>query len=266
MKKLTILLAGIIIVSACAAPSDSAGSTTSVPPGTVILTVTAEGGFVPVEFLVNRGPRYVLTADGHLYFEGPYPTIYPGPMLSPYVVTQLDEATVDQILALVSEIGFPEFNEVRNTEAANRVADATTTIVTFSDVNGAHTFAVYALGIGEQSDPRVPMLSKLVRRLGDAGSSGDLESYPGDRLMVHVVAGGGNPDFPDLRPWPLPEPPDQLSATNFQGWRCAVYEGDTASSLVTTFSTATQATTWTNAGTEYVILARALLPGETGCV
>lgn len=253
------------VASACTAPSGSGTTTTVVPPDAVVLTVAWEGGFVPVEFLVGRGPRYVLLADGRLVLEGPVPTIYPGPLLPSYVVTRLDEATMERVGELVDEIGFAGFDELRNTDAAARVADAATDVVTWFDANGPHVFAVYALGLVETSDPRVASLAELVRTLERAASSGESEPYEGDRLIVHVAAGAGDPEFPDTRPWPLPDPPGALGPTDFDGWECAVYEGEEAQRLIHLFSDATQVTTWTHDGVEHRILARPLLPGETGC-
>jgi len=255
------LVVPAVVAAACAVPSAGTGT---VPPGTPILTVTAEGGFAPVVYLLNRGPRYVLMADGRLFAAGPSPAIHPGPMVPPYVVARVDAETMGEIRAAVEEIGFPRFDELRDTEAADRVADATTEVVTYRDAAGSHVFAVYALGIGDQTDPRVTRLADLLALLDDA-ASGDAEPMVVDRLVVHVVAGSPDPEFPDVRPWPLPRRPDELTVDSATGWACAVYDGEDATALLAVFSPATRATVWQLGGSTYRILARPLLPGETGC-
>ncbi len=263
-RTIAVTLALVALISACALPTGGRPTTTP-PPGAPMLTVTSEGGFVPVEYLVGRGPRYVLLADGRLIFEGPVPTIYPGPMLAPSLVVRIDDATMGRIRRLVDEIGFPGFSELRNDDAADRVADATTEVVTYRDATGPHVFAVYALGLVEPNDRRVELLTELLEVLDEAAAAGDAEPFPVDRLLVHVAEGAADPEFPDVRPWPLPQRPAEVGPVEPSGWACTVYEGPTAAELVDVFSAATQVTVWEEAGSTYRILARALLPGEAGC-
>ena len=66
------------------------------------------------------------------------------------------------VLEELDALGFAEIESEVNNEAANMVADASTTVTTFYNQDGPHTFSVYALGIGQPgerrpgADPRQP--------------------------------------------------------------------------------------------------------------
>ncbi|RMH76425.1 MAG: hypothetical protein D6683_10020, partial [Actinomyces sp.] len=174
-------------------------------PDDVVLTVTSEGGFVPVEFLVDRGPRLVLLADGRLIGYGPVPAIHPSPLLPNTIVTRLDEATLERVGELVDAVGFPDFTDKRDDSANSRVADATTEVVTWYDPDGgAHTYSVYALGLVPEDRPDdVAALAELVDLLSSSlYGAADAEPWVGDTLLVTAGPGQPDPDFPDTRPWP----------------------------------------------------------------
>jgi len=264
MRRIIGVLAAAWLLAACGTARN--GPTTTLGSGVPMLTVVSEGGFVPLETIVGRGPRAVLMADGRLFFEGPSPAIFPGPMLTPSQVARLDDDTMRQIRRLVDRIGFSDLTEVRDTSAAGRVADATTEVVTYRDGRGAHVVAVYALGIAESGDPRVRLLAELVELLDDLAMSEPSEPAPVERMVVHVTEGAApNPDFPDVRPWPLPLDPASLHDDRFPGWRCTTVTGDDLDRLLRIFSDASQATVWDRDGTTYRIVARPLLLGEAGC-
>ena len=79
----------------------------------MLLQISFEGGFAPIEFIVNRVPSYTLFADGTLLVEGPSAAIFPGPALANIQQTTLDDRTMDQIIELIEIIGLPEITEVR---------------------------------------------------------------------------------------------------------------------------------------------------------
>ncbi len=64
------------------------------------------------------------------------------------------------MLEELDALGFADIESEVNDEAANMVADASTTVTTFYNQDGPHTFSVYALGIGQPgqrcpgADPR----------------------------------------------------------------------------------------------------------------
>ena len=76
------ILALALLVGACgndssSEPQEARGA------DEVVLTVTSEGGFVPVEFNLDRMPRFVLMGDGTLYSPGMMTLEFPGKLLPP---------------------------------------------------------------------------------------------------------------------------------------------------------------------------------------
>ncbi len=265
MRRLTAILAvSGLLLAAC-----GGGGGVALPgdPGAVVLQVRSEGGFAPVALLINRPPRYTLTAGGELIFERPAPAGYPGPLLVGMSVTRLDGATMSRILEVVDAMGLAGIDSEANTDASSRVADATTEVVTYFDTEGGrHTFAVYALGLVDSSDPRVSRFEDLMALLDEAAASGESRPYDVDRLQVWVgpSQAGTDDTVDDVRPWPLPQDFDRLTPV-FAGWRCAVYDGADRDRLLDVFSDATTATRWRSGEAEYTFLARPLLPGEEPC-
>ena len=275
--KLIALLTFVLLAAACGGGEDGGLASTlnlNDDPESVLLIVRDEGGFVPPDFMVRQGPRLILLRDGTLITQGAMIEIFPGPLLIPYQQTQLDEETMLFVLEELDTLGFVNIVDETNNDAANFVADASTTVVTFFNQDGAHRFGVYALGLGTDplggvdfTDARVPQLASLISELENAGFSGASGSYEPD--AIQVLAGirefPAEPGFADVRPWPLPVSYDEMTATNLTTWRCATYEGDQMTALLTQFSQASQETTWEDASTEYSIAVRPLFAGEEPC-
>lgn len=237
-------------------------------PGSVLLMVKDEGGFVPIEFLVGQGPRLVVMRDGTVITPGPMIEIYPGPMLASYQQSQLDEEMLLFVLEELDALDFAAIDREVNDEAANSVADAPTTVVTFFNQDGAHIFSVYALGIGSQvSDARVGILANLVDRISQASFGVTSSPYEWDAIQVMAGIGQNPPDpeFSTTRPWPLPVSFDEMSETTGFGWRCASFEGADAETLLTEFQQANQLTLWDDGTAEYQLAVRPLFSGEEPC-
>ena len=75
------------------------------------MQITSEGGFAPVELILNTGPRYTLLGDGRLIFSAVQTLEYPGSLLPPYLVARLDGNQMTAILAMVEDIGLPEIEQ-----------------------------------------------------------------------------------------------------------------------------------------------------------
>lgn len=265
--KPVVLLALTLLLSACGASSGSLAEDLKLneDPESILLSVTSAGGFVPIEFMVNQGPYLVLTRGGGLINQGPQIEIYPGPLLANWQVSQLDEESMLFVLEELDAIGFDEIGQVENDDATG-VADAPITTVRFYNQDGEHSFAVYALGISEEStDSRVPILANLVDRLGTFSSSSST-TYEPEAIQVVAGLGAGEIDevVANVREWPLPNSFDDMTDIGFD-WRCATFAGDQAQGLLDEFAQANQATRWTLGETEYQILVRPLFPNEEPC-
>jgi hypothetical protein len=261
------LLALCFLLLACAGSSANLADELNLneDPDSILLSVTSAGGFVPVEFMVNQGPHLVLTRGGQLIHQGPQIEIYPGPLLANWQVSQLDEESMLFVLEELDALNFDEIGQVENNDATG-VADAPITTVRFYNQDGEHSFAVYALGISEDStDSRVPILANLVDRLGTMTGASATSYMP---EMIQVVAGVGAGEIDEavanVREWPLPVSYEDMTEIGFD-WRCAAYEGEEAQNLLSVFAEANQATRWTLGEVDYQILVRPLFPEETPC-
>jgi hypothetical protein len=266
-KTLIGLTVATLFLTACGGPGLADTLSLTDDPASVLLIVKDEGGFVPIEFIVGQGPRMVLLRDGTLIVSGPQIEIFPQPLLPNYQAIQLGEEDMLFVLEELDALGFTEIEDEVNNEAANMVADASTTITTFYNQDGPHRFSVYALGIGTQvTDGRVPILANLVEHLSQIGFSQPGAAYQWEAL--EVVAGvpqfPAEPDFVNVQPWPLDVGFDEMADIGF-GWRCASYEDDEAQTLLGLFTGANQVTTWDDGGTEYSIKVRPLFPQQEPC-
>jgi hypothetical protein len=266
-KTLAGLIAAALVMTACGGSDLGDKLKLDDDPASVLLIVRDEGGFVPIEFMVGQGPRLVLRRDGTLIVSGPQIEIFPQPLLPNYQTVQLSEDDLLFVLEELDALGFAEIESDVNDEAANMVADASTTVTTFYNQDGPHTFSVYALGIGSQvSDARVPILANLIEHLSQIGFSqpGQPYDWNGLEVLAGVPQFPADPQFVDVKPWPLAVGFDEMADIGF-GWRCASYEGADAEALLATFESASQVTTWDDGGTEYSIKVRPSFPGQVPC-
>jgi hypothetical protein len=275
MRVKLLALTAVLTIAACAGPEEGLAGTLKLndDPESVLLTVRDEGGFVPPEFLVQQGPRLVLLRDGTLIAPGAMIEIFPGPLLTPYQQAQLDQETMLFVLEELDTLGFVDIIDETNDEAANFIADASTTVITFYNQDGPHRFGVYGLGMGgfgpdsQFSDPRVDQLANLVTELESAGMTQAGGQYQPEAIQVLA----GIPEFPvepgfsNVRDWPLPVSYEEMQPTTVGNWRCVTFEGDQVDSLLAEFGQANQVTTWEAGGTEYSIAVRPLFPGEEPC-
>lgn len=237
-------------------------------PDAAVLQIRSEGGFVPVEWILGRGPTYTLLGDGRLIYEGPVITIYPGPLVPNYQIGRLDETTVARIQQLIEEIGLPGFDEESDVSASTHVADANTEVITYWDQNGAHVFSVYALGIGGLDFTRqAQAFADVIVLLGEAVATMESSPYVADeaRVVAGVSMTDPDPEFVDIREWPFDSGPDDWAELP-NGWLCTALPG----SVLDQFADATQVTQWLHPDESvdapvYKLLVRPLLPGEEPC-
>jgi len=231
-----------------------------------VLTVTSEGGFMPLEANLDRMPRFVLTADRSLVFAGPMTLEFPGALLPNVLVTTISEEAFAEVLQLVEELGLPDVDEVVDQSGTEMLADAPTDFITYYDENGAHRFGVVGLGMVEGGGSTDRLLAEeIVQTLDRATAEGEVGPYEADRLQV--AAGPPLPmdgDFGSVEEWPFEVSFEDMPEWAL-GWRCIGVEGDEAIRLLGVFGEANAATLWTLGGEEFSIKARPLFPGEEAC-
>ena len=262
-KSLGVLTLFALVLAACGGGDEDAGTW---GPDETVLQITSEGGFVPVEFMLNNGPRYTLLGDGRLIFQGVQTMQFPGPLVPPYLIAQLDDSQMNAVLAMVERIGLPDIVDETDDSAAAMVADASTEVITFWDAAGTHRYAVYALGLEESPSEQNAAFLELIETFDRF--TAETESEPYDPEQVRIIAGPGtiDPAFEDVRPWPLDDDWDEWSELP-NTWACRDYNAE----VLESFGDANQATTWEVPEGSFAfpapvqLLVRPLVPGEPGC-
>ena len=263
-KPIQLLLATALILSACGSP----GSVQlPVDPDAPVVQIRSEGGFAPVEWILGRGPTYTLLADGRLIHEGPTIAIFPGPLLPNYLVSQLNADQMNTVLDLIERIGLPDMDHVVDDTQNSFVADATTEFVTYWDDAGEHSFGVYALGIEPSPiDTRVAAFAELLVVIDQLAFQGDSATFEVNRVRVTAGVGFTDPEFEDVREWPLDNTDFSGCFKYPNGWTCDVFGPE----VLDLFSDATQSTTWLHPdpmmdAPSFKLLVRPLHPGEADC-
>jgi hypothetical protein len=182
-------------------------------------------------------------------------------------VVEIDDAEMRRVLDLVDEIGLPDMEDERDEENGQNVADATTEVVTFWDDNGTHTYSVYALGISQNPEnPSTAAFQDLIDLLGQLTAAHEATAFEGERVQIVAGIGFSDPDFPDVRDWPLEDTDFSDWDVLPNEWMCQTQDPD----ILPLFADATQSTQWTHPdpmmdAPPFTLLVRPLHPGEADC-
>ena len=266
-KSLRLLTAVALAISACAGGGASRAELPADPDAPVV-QVRSEGGFLPVELIIARGPRYTLLADGRLIHERPVIAIYPGPLLPNYLVSQINDDQMNTVLDLIDVIGVPGMEKEIDDSAARFVADATTDVVTYWDSEGQHSYSVYALGLEPDSSNRsTEAFTELLVVLDQLTAKGNAHPYQPERVQVIAGVGFTNPEFSDVRDWPLENTDFSDWEILPNDWMCSMYGPE----VLNIFAEATQVTQWTHPdpmmdAPTFILTVRPLHPGEPDCL
>lgn len=284
-RTITSLIGLSLLLAACGAGDAGTGTTsnggstpeTTLPPleapeGEVVLTISEEGGFIPVEWNFRRIPRYVVMSDGTVYTQGPMTLEYPGKALPNVQRVEISGEELTAIMDLIEEAGLPDVSDERNDKAMMNIADAPDTVFTYTDAEGVdHRFAVYALGFEDIDfdDDRVTVLEELLAAVDEAVAQAESsEPFTADRVDVFVGQReiAVEEQYANTIDWPLEATFEEMSDGG-AGFRCVSLEGEEAASILEVFSQANEATTVVaEDGSEYTMIVRPLLPGqESGC-
>lgn len=217
---------------------------------------------MPADFALTQGPTYTLTRDGTLISPGAIPAIFPGPLVTPYQSSRVTPGELRQLQDMIEAIGLPEMTDERDDDATANVADASTTVVTYWDEDGAHTYSVYALGIFEprrEATKRLQQMITVLETLAGRSAAG----WQGEQIQLVAIPGSIDPEFGEERDWPLDEGVDTWE--ELADMRCAVMDA----SVLDEFTDANQATTFPSPDPQWAevfrLAVRPLHPGETGC-
>jgi hypothetical protein len=246
----------------------------------VLVRVSFEGGFTPIEWTYTNFPIFSLYGDGTLVLPGAQMELYPGPALPAISRRQIDEPGIQAILeeALDAVADIPgNLDDL----GFMGIADAPTTVISVSADGVDRTIRAYALaelserpdGMPEEEYRARLRLQQLVTKLGvldpwlPVGSIGPETGYEASAARLFVGPYRRVDDLPqEPAPWPL-----ESALAAFGGvasgsdMRCGVVEGGDWEAVRKAASRSNELTPWTDAGSTFSILFRPLLPDETGC-
>lgn len=281
--RLPAALTLLLTLAACAeTPVEPAvgGIDHSTAADAVLVRISYEGGFVPVEWTYTNFAFYSLLGDGTLIVPGAQIEIYPGPALPAVSSRQVSEEGIQAILEQAIDV-IRSIPADLNDLGFMNIADASTTVITVSAGGVDRTIRAYALselterpdGMPEREYQARLSLQELVATLTGPtewlpeGSLGPEGGYEASSARVFVGKYRAVDDLEqDPMAWPLSAGlPDFGEPIPPGGMRCGVVEGEDWDTLLESATTANQLTPWTDAGRRYSILFRPLLPDERGC-
>lgn len=249
--------------------------------GRLILRVSTEGGFVPVEHNLTRLPDLSLYGDGRMISQGPQIMIFPGPALPNVLVRQIEPAGVRAIMQEAAGAGLTGPDR-RFDSAAGRITDLPDTVFTLVTAGGEHSTSIYGFGSGqevvdvpEEEAEAIRALERLRERLTDLdswlpeGSVGAEQSFEPESMRIFVSSppppSEEGLDQPPMA-WPLEQPLGEFgSEASPQGYRCGTVEGEQLATVLEAAGRANQLTPWESAGELFSLSLRPLLPDESGC-
>ena len=280
-----------LLAAACAdAPAEPSGPGTgdgdrvdhASGPGDLLLQMSFEGGFVPLEWNFQALPTFSLYGDGTVIVPGAQIAIYPGPALPAIGVRVVDERATQALLRRALDAGLGERDRDLSDTGDVAIADASTTVFTLTVGGRTTTTRVYALGLddgsvvaglpADQAELR-RALSDLSTTLSDLswlpeGSVGEEDLYEGTAARILVGPERQDEELPQ-RPvsWPLDRPLASMDAAPAWGpdATCAVVEGADWQLVRDLAVGANQLTPWKSGTSRYSLVIRPLLPHEHGC-
>lgn len=236
------------------------------PAGQIVFQDETGGGFVPYEYTLTNRPWLTIYGNGDAYVisdpdgSAQFPVAFRRGQVS---ATRLD--------ALVDEAGRSGLFDHADF-GTPYVTDLGTTRMTFRPGRSpAHSAQAYALSFTEGDGDLTPRqranraaLRALEHRLRDSVvfPDGPATEWAPARIDVTEVEDTSAHDT--AVPWPGPDPSTLLTTHTSRG-ACGMVTGADAARLYRAAREHND-TRWTVDGTERILIVRALLPGERGCV
>ena len=254
----------------------------------LVLRITIDGGFVPVEVNLTSLPVLSIYGDGRVIVQGAQVMLYPGPALPSLFVRTITEEGLQKVLAAAAEAGL--LGADTHYDDGGMIADAATTTFILNAGGSTHTISAYALfeqdmpGPGlskEDAEARkrlrafLDAVTDLTTLAGEAELTAE-KPYSPHAVRLFVAEQGANGEQPaptdlpqDEIAWPLKAPLAKFGTTmgepgGFQ-IQCGVVDGADLDTVLPLLEKANVLSPWTSDGKTYSIYARPLLPDESGC-
>ncbi len=291
MKVRTLIARLLVLAMAATACADasssvpgggqgSGGPDHATEPGDLLLRISTEGGFLPPEYTLAATPAFSLFGDGTVVTQGAQTEIYPSTALPTMIATPVTEEGIKSILHAAVTAGLDTDREYTDLGAVG-IADAGTTVFTFTVDGATHVTKAYALGELERQPPgmsdeefgaRTELLDfqgsmQDLRRTLPAGSVGDETTFDPPGLRLFVADHRPQKDLAQRAvDWPLATPLSEAgNSAGPAGYRCVAVIGADLDALLPPVRRANQLTPWRSEGVSYSIVFRPLLPDESGC-
>lgn len=240
----------------------------------VVIRLGYEGGFVPRGFMFTNVPTLLVSGGGTAIFPGPFPELYPGPLLPVLNQRSINEAGIQRLLELANDAGLlappPDYS------ANIMVADVPQTVLIINANGTTYEHRADALGMNvdengnsipeqtvqrEKLDAFVKLVSFLDDGIvGDGNLGTEGPWVAADYRFQATVA--TDEDFAATEgavevAWPSAAESKLAAASE-----CA---RASASTVGETLAAAKQNTFFTEGATRYTVAAIGVLPGDLGC-
>jgi hypothetical protein len=276
-----------------ATPADTGSISYATGPTDLVLQATSGGGLLPQSMRFAEMPNVSIYGDGRVITLGEHGGWPDDPLLPELTETRVTADGMDRTLRAAWEAGILGPGPDRRYELAD-VYDLWTVWFTATTDGKTHRVSAYALGFEEEARLAPPgemdarkKLDALYGQLVDlrawlpAGTVGPDSPYGPAETRVLVTplldwstAGDGATAAPatpradqEVRDWPLVDPPESfgspLDTHGGEPWSCKILGPDEVAALG--LDTATRDTRWKAGGNLYQVVARPLLPDESGC-
>jgi hypothetical protein len=243
----------------------------------VVLQISTGGGFVAPATNLRQLPSFTLYGDGTVITPAAVAEIFPGPAIAPLTVSHLDEAQVQVLLKAAKDAGLLVGGPIDFGDMGSvGIADAPTTTVRIAADGTTVRLDAYALsmdpaGGGQMPAGQVKARAALATFVAGAKEGADAKPYTPAGVAVYVGAFQGEAQA-GAAPvvWPLSSDLATAGSKTADGLdlRCLAVTGDDAATLLAALAKANEQTQWTaraDTNATFAIVARPLLPGETGC-
>jgi hypothetical protein len=273
-----------------ATPAETGPISYATGPTDLVLQATSGGGLLPQSMRFAEMPNVSIYGDGRVVTLGRHDGWPDDPLLPELTETRVTADGMARILQAARDAGI--LGPDRRYELPD-VYDLWTVWFTATTGGQPHRVSAYALGFEEEARLAPPgemearqKLDALYGQLVDlrtwlpASAVGPDSAYKPVETRVLVtplldwstaVEGAtAAPASPradqEVRDWPLVDPPESFGAaigTHGEAWYCAVLGPDQVTALG--LGSATKDTRWRAGGNLYQVVARPLLPDESGC-
>jgi hypothetical protein len=273
MRTRTLASLIALAVAAPAAHAATSGAQPSIahPSGAtdVVLRVTVDGGFVPVQTSLATLPTFTLYGDGRVVVPGAQIQISPAPALVTLAARRLSERQVQTVLRRATQSGLLARGPIDYGDmGAIGVSDMPTTTVALHAAGRTLERAAYALAVtpnGGRLSHAQARARLLLARFIAALPARPASSYSPHGYAVFVAPAQAAIDV--ARSWPLHSDLATAGApvSSGTGYRCVTVVGRDADRLRAALRRANAESQWSSGGRRYTLIPRPLLPDERGC-